>query len=264
MEHAEALERLADAASEPAVLLRIERDGSPELAPLRAHLRGCAECRLELEAWQLTAEALRAASGDTMRAPADARERILSSVAATGVPRGSRPDAADGAAVEPARGSQRATVVPFRRLALAAAAAVVIFVGGALLGGPLGLTSRDDREKTAITAVVRASDRILQQADHREARLLTPDGSAGGVVLIDPASGEIVVTSAALDSAQHAEYHCYLARDGAPETWIGPMRTADGTSYWAGKITAYQDPGRPGDVLLIRDGEGAPELTATF
>jgi hypothetical protein len=284
MDHAEALTRLADAAATPLGLERLEADTSAEGVALRAHLQGCADCYAELMAWRMTSVALLGATPETVRAPAEARDRILAAVARDGVPRGAA--AATGiplatpAPVVPIAlhqddlpriplAHQHAAVVErngpvrFRRLALAAAAVLIIFVAGAVLGPILGLTPKD-RGVLALVAAVQASDQILQQPGHREAVLTRSDGTRAGTVLVNPATGDIVVLSSDLDGDSGGDYHCSLVRDGAAAAWIGPMLKQNGTSYWAGKVTSYPDLGKPGDIIQVVVGTSRPELTATF
>lgn len=265
MDHAEVLARLADAAATPSGLERLEADGSPEGIALVQHLESCADCHAELVAWRLTSAALLDATPETVRAPAEARDRILAAVVRDGVPRGATTATATttAAAGTVAANVGRPAPIRFRRLALAAAAVLLVFVGGAVLGPPLGLTPRD-RGVLALVAAVRASDQILQQPGHREAVLTRSDGSTAGTVLVNPATGDIAVFSSALSIDGSEDYHCYLVRDGGAAMWIGPMQAQDGTSYWAGTVTNVVDLGKPGDIIQVVDGGAEPELAATF
>ncbi len=102
MDHADVLERLATAFLEPGQLESLETDNSAEGQELRRHLENCDACRLELEAWRLTSEALALATPDSFRAPPEARDRVLATVAAMGVARGGA-GTAFAAAARPAR-----------------------------------------------------------------------------------------------------------------------------------------------------------------
>lgn len=283
MDHAEVLARLADAAATRRGIALLDEDRTAEGVALMRHLEQCPDCRSEVTAWERLSAVLVSAAPDSMRAPADARNRILAAVVRDGEPRGV-PAAAQVPAVQPSpqpvapSGTptaafpvpRRVDPVPrppaplrFRRLALMAAAVAAIFVAGGVLGPTLGLTPKD-RAVAALVAALQASDRILQQAGHRQAVLTRRDGTPAGSVLVDPASGQIVVLSTERDISGGADYHCYLVRDGAAPLWIGPMRMQDGTSYWAGRVTSVADLGRPGDIVQVKDGGSAPELTATF
>jgi hypothetical protein len=154
--------------------------------------------------------------------------------------------------------------VRFRWLALAAAAVLVVFVCGALLGGPLGLV-RTNNTADQLRLALAASGRIIESADHRQAALLTADGDAVGAVLVDGQSGDLVVLSNGGDEDTGTEvYHCYLVRGDGPRTWLGEMVAQAGTTFWAGHVDDVADLGRAGDVILIVDGGTAPEFTATF
>ena len=69
MDHADVLDRLATAFSEPGQLSSIDADQSAEGQELRRHLETCDDCRHELEAWRLTSEVLAVATPDSFRAP---------------------------------------------------------------------------------------------------------------------------------------------------------------------------------------------------
>lgn len=299
MDHADVLDRIADAAATPSGLERLASDRSPDAVAVNAHLETCPDCHAELVAWQRTSAALLDATPDTLRAPAEARSRILSAVVRDGIPRGAGASggmaavgagagaslaagAASGTAGRPpitaipvhhgdtvqpltlvgSPSVRRPSPLRFRQLALAAAAVLIVFLAGALLGPRLGLTPKDHGVDNLVAAIA-ASNQILLQPGHREAVLTRSDGSAAGSVLVNPATGDIVVLSGQLD-INTADYHCNLVRGGGPQMWIGPMLTQGGTAYWAGKVSSVADLGRPGDVIQVVDGGPAPELTATF
>ena len=163
MDHAEVQARIEAAVTGPGKLAALEADRSPEGVALIRHIESCDECRKELEAWRLVDASLAVGTPDTVVAPPEARRRILAAVVAQGVARGAgasvpppipvapdapvdvradltasgttrRPSPMRRTPTEPA--TSRAT--GFRWLALAAAAAVAIFVLGAILGGRSG------------------------------------------------------------------------------------------------------------------------------
>jgi anti-sigma factor RsiW len=325
MDHADVLDRLMTAFSEPGGLASLEADHSLEGEELLRHLETCDECRAELEAWQLTSVALAAATPDSLRAPAEARGRILAAVAANGVARGrgaaalgvpsapgltvlpggseqagyaeqanmarsADPALPEGAARpngaaraedlvlpadvarpgEPSRlrrlrpGSAAGDRLPFRWLALAAAIAVLVFVGGALLGPQLGFTPEPGGESD-LAQVVTAMDSIIQQPGHVTAPLRTASGQPGGSVLVDPATGNLTVVSTALTPVSSQTYDCYFVR-GAAKTRIGQMHFSDQTSYWLGKVQELSNPGQPGDTFEVRLGgtTGVLSLSGNF
>ena len=292
MDHAEVIERLDDAFVGPGKLASIETDHSIEGQELRRHLMDCPTCQAEVKALELTAVGMDAATPDTLRAPAEARGRILAAVAANGVPRGAaaqleteptpiptRPaemdhiDHGEPTPIAITRGPGRAGFtapahqerrISFGWLALAAAALVLVFVGGAVLGPILGMgTSAPDADGD-LPKIVAATERVLAAEGHQQATLYTADGAPGGIVLTDPATTELVVTSGALDPAA-GTYWCYLVRDQV-RTRIGVMHFTKGAAYWAGKVAEPPDVGSAGDafVVTLEGTSGAPTLSGTF
>jgi hypothetical protein len=318
--HAEAIDRIGDAATERHGIERLM--GEPSSDPeLRAHIASCDSCQRELRAWQTTTAALMLAAPATAAAgaetvdglttignesipplPADIRDRVLASVQSRGVTRGGAPASVGAVGAQstqspsprpitalpvapppafalpgpvtsapvPVATSAKATTaerrpVRFRWLALAAAAVLIVFVAGAILGAPLGLVRTNTNSDQLRTALA-ASGRILEQPNHRQAALVEADGTAVGSVIIDGEHGDIVVLSNGGNDtgATSAEYHCYLVRGDAPRTWLGAMVAQAGTSFWAGHVDNVTDLGRPGDVIQVVDGGATPEFTATF
>jgi hypothetical protein len=204
---------------------------------------------------------------------AGARDRVLAGVQSRGLPNVPNPRRVAAPApaslpIAPLSASQATASrrpVRFRWLALAAAAVLLVFVAGALLGAPLGLvngTPNTDELRSALAA----SGRILEQPNHRQAALVDREGTPVGSVLIDGEHGDIVVLSTGGDDGENAtaEYHCYLIRGDDPRTWLGEMVAQAGTSVWAGHVDDVTDLGRPGDVILVVDDGTSPEFTATF
>src|SRR5439155_11894019 len=87
-------------------------------------------------------------------------------------------------AIAPRQSAAPADRFPFRLMALAAAVAVLLFVGGALLGPSLGFTQEAPGEDLA--QVVTAIDAIIQQPAHLAVALHAPNGSPGGSLVLDP------------------------------------------------------------------------------
>jgi hypothetical protein len=300
MDHAEAIDRLATAFTGPGRLASLETDESVEGRELRQHLETCVPCGAEVEAWRLTAFALAAATPDSVRAPAGARERILAAVATAGVSRGTpaiavaggqtaalstppqaparsprlmalpgrsdRTDLAEGPRPEaashasPGRVSGVADRLRFSWLAVAAAIAVLLFVGGALLGPRLGFTQDAGDRARGLTQVITGIDAILQQPGHAATTLRTTNGQVGGTVVVDPVSGKLAVVSTALVDQPAQTYDCYFVR-GATKTKIGRMFFSDQTSFWVGMVPALSHPGQPGDMFEVRLGGTAGTLS---
>lgn len=283
MDHAEVLDRLEAAFLRPGGLPALRSGDSEDARAVRAHLATCSDCAVEHQAWQLAGFAMGANVPETLRAPTGARERILAAVAMTGVVRpadatsgrlgglsvsmagqhGPSAPAALGPTARPA--TPRPSV-----LAIAAAFAAALFLAGAVLGGPLGLVSREAPDTSVAdaqaAAVASAVDRLLQQPEHMMVPLVDAAGSSGGSVLFDPASRELVVVSQALESIPEGrEYGCYLERDGQ-RIRVGRLKVVGGAAYWMGPMDEPVDAGRRGDrfVVVRDDRPEAPVLSGAF
>ncbi len=304
MDHAEVLDRLEAAFVGPGKLAALEADTSPEGAALREHLESCVACAQEYRAWRAAARALDLVTPDSVHAPTEARARILAAVAgsARATQRGSVPaaqpaatpislpvaavPAAQPAAMPAATSASQAVSAeagvphvddaptPFRRpaaprpawIGLAAAAAVIVFLAGAFLAGPLGLSPAGEAPDGVPVVVTAAMDRILQQPDHREITLADAAGHASGTLLLDPGAHQIVVLSSALAAAPTGKtYDCYLDRNGQ-RTWVGQMDSTDGFAYWAGPLADPAGAGQSGDrfEVVLGDASAAPMLSGQF
>lgn len=289
MDHAEVLDRLEASFLEPGGLTALDTDPSEEAAAMRGHLRDCPACAAEHRAWHLAAWAMAENVPDTLNAPVGARERTLAAVADTGVARPlSRPVPFDSPAVAlrssdappviapssatlplAVRASRAATPRP-TVLALAAAFAAALFLAGAVLGGPLGLVSQEpgsvEVTDSQAAAVALAVNRVLQQPDHLAVPLVDGAGAAGGSVLFDPASRELVVVSQALEAIpEGSEYGCYLERDGE-RTRVGRLKVVGDAAFWMGPMAEPSDAGRRGDrfVVVREDRPEEPVLSGEF
>lgn len=265
MDCAEALERLEEAFLGPGKLRALESDGSAAGIALRDHLSTCEGCSRELRAWRVAAQALDAATPDSVVASVGVRGRLLEAVVAE--PRSMlEPTLATspvaGAATAAARGQSAMSAVT--RAALAAAAAVLLFAAGALLGGPLGLVPTPAAPPALDRAafISAAVDRVLAQPGHRVLELHDQAGARSGTLVFDQASRELVVVSRALEpSATGREYHCFVERDGE-RSWVGRMVEYEGISWWAGPLDEPADAGGPGDrFLVVREGDTEPALS---
>lgn len=289
MDHAEVLDRLEATFLEPGGPGALDAEPSEEAAAIREHLRGCPSCAAEQRAWQVAAWAMAENVPETLGAPVDARERILATVAETGVARPvsgpmpfeappvALPSAALWAVAAPPPATQPLAVPASRAatprptvLVLAAAFAAALFLAGAVLGGPLGLVSQDP-SNVAVTdaraaALAAAVDRVLQQPDHMTVSLVDGAGAAGGSVLFDPDSRELVVVSQALEAIPEGiEYGCYLERDGQ-RTRVGRLKVVGDAAFWMGPMAEPADAGRSGDrfVVVRDDRPEAPVLSGGF
>ncbi|MET0773604.1 MAG: hypothetical protein ABWZ82_11000 [Candidatus Limnocylindrales bacterium] len=297
MDHAEVLERIEAAIAGPGGLARLGADASPEAVAVREHIAGCPPCAAEWRAWSVVSLGLAAAAPDTIEPRPELRERVLAAAAARPHPAASVPaptatrapvsPAPDPApAIPPARSGIRigprrqrdvpATPLPatapaglsFRWLLLGAAAVVVLLVAGMVVGRQLVSTPEAPRGDPG--RILAEAATILQGGGFGLARLETPEGEQGGVVVVSPGSGRLAVVSGVLAAPPEGErYVCLLDRDGTV-TQVGYMRweaTPSGGSlaYWAGDAEP-PDLGLPGDVFIVQlDSPGAqPALTGEF
>lgn len=279
MIHAEALDRLEAAFLAPGGWPALEAGATEDAAAIREHLAGCPDCAAEQRAWHVAGWALAENVPDTLRAPAGARERTLAAVADTAVTRPVRvlatppsdpPPSATPLVVPASMRAPRPSTPRPAVLALAAAFAAALFLAGAVLGGPLGLVSQDPHDvavtDTQAAAVASAVDRVLQQPEHVTVPLLDAAGAAGGSVLFDPDSRQLVVLSEALEPVPAgSEYGCYLERDGE-RTRVGRLKVVDDAAFWMGPMAEPADAGRSGDrfVVIRDDRPEAPVLSGGF
>jgi hypothetical protein len=270
MDHAEVREQLEAAALVPGALARLIASTDDPAHPVPAHIRSCAVCRREAEALQATADTLAWAAPDDLRAPAEARARVLAAVAQSGAVR--RPRSVSSEPTRPALVPIRArTAMPrwnTRLITGLGAAAGIALLAGAVLAGRDIATQRDAalERADAYAQVVAVTDEALRDPDHRLATLSAPGGTATGTVLISPAHDEVVMVADALPALPGEErYRCFVERDGR-RTPIGWMWVDDEVSYWAGPIEGVEDLGRAGDTVIVSadpDGDD-PALLASF
>lgn len=280
MHHAEAKERLADLALEPARLAGLELDLSPDAAALHAHLAACPACAADLEAWRRTWRQVRAAfpeeaggiaaalDGDAgpITAPGSLRARTLAAVAAdAGMGRGGERTSTAAAHVAPgARSAPKASAVRGRRWLpwLAAAAALVIAVGAGTLAWSRSAELDQARSETAALAASTATlDRVLAAPVHWVTTLRASDGSAAGTVAWTPT--ELAVVTTALPGPSAGEvYRCWVERDGV-RTPVGAMSFSGSTGHWAGPMDGWADAFAPGatfGVSLVSADGSTPVL----
>jgi hypothetical protein len=262
MDHAEVRERLAEAVTEVDWQSRLEAAQGREL---REHLAACAACRAEAAAWTRTTEALRAARpfavererADSPALPDDLRARTLALVRATGVQRdgigsGTRPQGTAGDVSTPPQAIGAPGVIrrrAWRRLAvLAAAAAIVLFAGGAAGLQLMGQRDRAEDEVADLTHLTATLDQVLQDPARQVVTLAsTTQGSAAGTVAWSGSSGDLVVLSDALAPAPAGEqYRCWIEHNGV-RTNVGRMRFSASIAYWAGPLAGWGGPLAHGD-----------------
>lgn len=293
MDHAEVLERIEDAVAGPGGLARLGSDASPAATAVREHIARCPRCAAEWRAWSVVSLGMAAATPDTLEPAPELRDRVLAAAAAR--PQTSPPQPAPAAAAGPAipaptpAGSRtgismgprrprtpsapapsgtRPSGPSFRWLLLGAAAVVVLLVAGMVVGRQL--VSAPEAQRGDPGRVLAEAATILQGGGFGLARLQTPAGEQGGVVVVSPGSGRLAVVSSALEAPpEGARYVCLLDRDGTVSQ-VGYMRweataSGGGLAYWAGDAEP-SDLGLPGDVFVVQldTADAEPALTGEF
>jgi hypothetical protein len=285
MDHAEAHERIADLALEPRRVIDLETDPTPEAKALLAHVRTCADCGADLDAWRRTHEAVLAtaslaepatapgsepAGGPDVPMPDGASQPPASlRRAVAAIPGHSLRPLVDEGQRPPAWTAPQAPSAGRRsgwRLAGVAAVLVIgLVVGlGALAADQVGRADIARHQVDQLVGLSKSVDRVLRNADHTAISLVGLDGEPAGTAAWS--SAEIVVMSTALTPpGAGAEYRCWVEHDGQ-RTPIGAMRFADGVAYWWGPLDRYDDlpfeGGRLGVSLEVtgQPGAGAPVL----
>ena len=232
MDHAEAHERIADMALEPARLAGLRASDAAQDVALREHVDGCERCRAELAEWHgLHATATDALTGQTAQflqpiaPPADLRLNVLRQ------------------ARQSAQTSAPATVIDIRqrrrglvgRAGLFALAAVFALV--AVGTGVLFVRDESRRLDTAsiehqwLSETVSAMNRVLASPDHRVVPLQTADGTSAGSIAWS--RNDLVVLAGSLPAPAAGQiYRCWLNYDGT-DTAMGVMWFVDGNAFWA-------------------------------
>lgn len=217
-----------------------------------AHLARCPSCGAELAALRATAELLVAGAPDAVSPSEDARGRVLSAIRQTGRPRPVTTEA-------PVPSIRRRTPA---WAGLAAAAGVALLLAGGFLGLS-AVTERDAAERDAqrLSAVQGRVEQVMLDPDHREVVLQASDGRPSGMVLFQPANGELVVfSSAQVFDTPGGDYPCFVkSATGAPER-IGEMHVARGVWFWAGPVEAVRDIAPGSALFVVREGSESGEI----
>lgn len=298
MEHAEALERIEIAATEPEGLDRLMAGDTPEAASVAGHLAGCQSCSVELTRIRRTSGIVR----ETIRLQPDPalRDRTLAFVRAVGRDRsGSAAGAAPVGASEPsAPGSPAGTLASLasdaprsarsgdmapaplgRRRSIgsfrfgwpaAIAAALVLAVSAFAVGGALQRGDSDGQatEIALLEHTTLATLAIQAQPDARSVVLAPSSGAAmpSGTLLFSPGTGQLVMVAQGLaQPAAGQEYGCWLEQDGT-RTRIGKMYFVGDIATWVGPVSGLDAvaPGAQFGVSIGPLGGGAssePVLT---
>jgi hypothetical protein len=231
MDHAEAHERIADLALEPARLAGLATSPADDDAALREHIRACARCRAELDDWRAFQASLETAlDGNTreqlepIAPPADLRRRVLESAHAD---------------PKPAQSDVKVVSLNRRRRPISSTGWLALAAVFALVAVGLGLLFvRDESSRLAqaqlehqwLTDTVAAMNRILVTPDHHVVSLATTEGTPAGTLAWS--RHDLVVLSRGLPEPGNGQvYRCWLNYEGK-DTPMGWMWFVDGNAFW--------------------------------
>jgi len=192
------------------------------------------------------------------------------------------PQSMTGRSVRARQGSRP----PVPRAWLAAAAAIVLAIGGVTVGWIRQGEADELRAQTArlqaeldslrteageLRAVAAAFDRILATQRHWVVTLRTADGTPGGT-LAWTASEIVMVASDLPAPAVGQDYRCWV-EDATGRSPMGPMALAGATGYWVSSMDPWRGaswadavtPGlRFGVSLVPTGGAGTPVLIGSL
>jgi hypothetical protein len=288
MEHAEAHERLADLALEPARLARLDTDITPDGFAVRRHVAECDACAADLAAYRRTWSELgdvlaaRAAGASTppedaidaqLTAPALLRSRTIEAIRR---PAGSTTTEAEAPTTDRAPAPD-AVILPvvlgrFRASArigwLAAAAALIVAIGaGSLAWSQQGALDQARNDGERLASVTTTLDRVLADPVHWVTPLRTADGGPGGMLAWSDTE-LVVFTSALPRPGPGLTYRCWIERDGM-RTPIGVMVFSGDTGFWVGSMSGWTAAFAPGSrfgvsLVSVDAGAGTPVLLGTL
>ena len=287
MDHAEARARLSDLAVEPGRLRRFNRADNSDSLELREHLAGCAECRLELDAWRSTIAALDTAVGTATAdgtEPAGSLHELAASGGSATLPAGLRArtlaltQQRPGPAASPAAPPSPVVSIASHRRALrlpawlaAAAAVIVLIAGGAVIVDRTQQLDHSRSDLAALQTVTAGLDRVLEDPGYRVAHLTTAAGTPGGSVAWSRSEGYVVVLASSLQSPPAGQtYRCYVIQGGSSVA-VGEMWFSGSLAYWVGNLDSWgvAQPGSRFSVNLEPTAAGStpagtPVLTGTL
>ena len=232
MDHAEAHERIADLALEPARLADLAASPADDDAALRAHIATCSRCQAELDDRRRFQASLGSALSGNAREqlepiapPADLRRRVLAAAHEL-----SRPAPAAVGVVE---------LEPHRRRRTLSTGLFAIAAVFALVAAGLGvMVVRDQASRLDVSTLehrwlsdtVAAMNRILVSPDHHVAPLRTADGASAGTLAWS--RHDVVVLTAGLPAPASGQvYRCWLNYEGT-DTPMGWMWFVEGNAFW--------------------------------
>lgn len=258
MDHDTTREQLELAAVEPGGLDRLMAGDTAPAQAVAGHLAGCAACADELARLERASSVIRTVLRE--RPPADLRDRVLATVRAAGVPRGTADTIARSSSVEgPPAMASAARGQPVRggstgRQALGWVAAIAAAVVLSVVSTSLIVGSRVDgqlagRAETigALEQVAIATLRVTSEPDARRVALAGASGLAGDLVY-SPTTAELVVVATGLAQPPAGqEYRCWVEQGGVRQR-VGKMFFSDDLAYWIGPAPAVQ--GVVGDAMF--------------
>jgi hypothetical protein len=272
MQHAEAHERLADLALEPRAFLAFDRDRSPAVEELRAHVSGCATCSADAEAWRGThaavLEVLGYAPVQGAVAPFDDQPIALPSDLRAAIAQIPRQEAVAELGVAPGAPGpllRRGPTASRARWWLGLAAALVVAVVGA---GSLAIDQAHQgdvarAESAELVRLVRSTEQILADPGHTSVTLASGSGTASGLVAWSDTDSVVIATGLNPPDAGLA-YRCWVEKSGT-RTAVGDMSFQQGIGYWWQHPSAQGGPslwsgGRLIVTLGPANGPGGPAL----
>ncbi|HET7727167.1 MAG TPA: anti-sigma factor [Candidatus Limnocylindrales bacterium] len=267
MDHAEAIDTIETAATEPGGLDRLMAGDTPEAARLAGHLAACSTCASELLRIRRTSELAReaVASGPDP----ELRARTLAYVRAVGRPRA--PQAPPISAASGTVPTAPVRKLPLRRIlrtpaGWAASVAATAVLAVALTAAVLQPADTGSRTEAALAEVATATLRLEALPDARRVELVGTGGSAtAGTLLFSPSTGELIVVAPDLaEPPAGSEYRCWVETEDGRRR-MGRMFFGGGIAYWVGPVdglSAVDDGTRFGVSLvpLASDGPGTEEV----
>jgi hypothetical protein len=226
---------------------------------LRAHIQTCSDCKTELESWRSTVAALdTAVSPSSAEAddPARSLRELAASTGAATLPPGLRERtlaaAGESASPLPIRGISEARRARRLPVWLAAAAVLVLLVGGgAFTVDRTFQLNQANSELSALTSATSDLDRILADSGHKVAQLSTLDGTPAGSVSWSTAQDQVVVLTTALQAPPDGRvYRCRVVSNGSAVI-VGEMSFSGSVAYWAGSISSWGANFTPGSQFTV-------------
>ena len=256
MDHVTIREQLELAAVEPGGLERLMAGDTATAQAVAAHLAGCAACAEELARLERASSVIRTVVRE--HPPADLRDRVLATVRAAGVARGtvaasspsespSPSSSVEGSVAhlpaarrEPAsRGSTLAGRQAVGWVAAIAAAVVLSVISTSLIVG-----ARVDEQLAARAETVEALEQVaiatLHVTSEPDARRVALAGATGlsGDLVYSPSTSELVVVATGLtEPPSGQEYRCWVELGGVRQR-VGKMFFSDDLAYWVGPAPA--------------------------